>query len=90
MASYVAAYDVQNPGQRRRVAAVLKDYGQRVQRSVFEIWVEPAELPDLRRRIGAILNKTDCFDLYPVDVGDLRRRISWQRPPTLWQAVVLA
>jgi CRISPR-associated protein Cas2 len=81
MSLYVAAYDVSRNGRRRRVAAILGRYGRRVQRSVFEIRVEPEELPHLRRRIGAVLGKHDAFDLFPVDLRDPRRRLRWQRPP---------
>jgi len=52
----VVTYDVcteTKPGRRRlrRVAQVCKDYGQRVQKSVFECQVNEMMLEKLRRRL---------------------------------------
>jgi CRISPR-associated endonuclease Cas2 len=89
MSQYVAAYDISHPGHRESVAEILLGYGRRVQRSVFEIWVEPEELPRLKREVGAYLAKADAFDLFPIDRRDPRRRIRWQVPPPGRDAVVL-
>lgn len=89
MSVYIAAYDIANHSSRRRVALVLQDYGHRLQRSVFKVWIEPQELPVLRRRLGALLGKTDDFDLFPLDTRDPKRRIRWQRLPEGWQPVCL-
>lgn len=51
----LVSYDVaiEDGGQRRlrRVAKVCKDYGQRVQFSVFECIVDPAQWTALRQRL---------------------------------------
>jgi len=52
----VVCYDVSTlepEGQRRlrRVAKVCKDYGQRVQLSVFECEVDPAQWTSLRQKL---------------------------------------
>ena len=88
MSLYIAAYDVENSRQRARVARVLRRYGERIQRSVFEVWLEPDELPELKREIGPLLAKTDAFDLYPVDLRPSRPRLRWQRPPSAYETVV--
>lgn len=90
MSLYVAAYDVSHGGHRLQIAKILAAYGRRVQRSVFEVAVEPEELPELKRRVGAWLDKDDAFDLYPIDRRDARRRIRWQRPPGPPEPVRLA
>jgi CRISPR-associated protein Cas2 len=89
MSHYVAAYDISHPGRRSRVARVLLAYGRRVQRSVYEIQLEPEDLPELQRLVGMHLRRADLFDLYPVDRRDPRRRVRWQRPPVLRESVVL-
>ena len=58
----LVSYDVQTAsptGQRRlrRVAKACKDYGQRVQFSVFECEVDPAQWITLRDRL---LREIDC------------------------------
>jgi len=89
MSTYVAAYDIANTARRTRVAQILSQYGRRVQRSVFEVWLEPEELKVLRRRVGPLLDPKDEFDLFPVDLRNLSRRIKWQRSPSPHQRVIL-
>ncbi|HQZ66564.1 MAG TPA: CRISPR-associated endonuclease Cas2 [Planctomycetaceae bacterium] len=89
MSQYLAAYDVTNDRQRTRVARVLDRYGERIQRSVFVLWIQPDDLPELRREVGSLLQKDDRFDLFPVDERGTRRRISWQRPQVNNAAVIV-
>ncbi len=54
----VVAYDVNTEsasGKRRlrRVARVCENYGQRVQNSVFECWVDPAQWVQFRAKLLA-------------------------------------
>lgn len=67
------AYDVSTvdkPGARRlrRVARACKDYGQRVQNSVFECKVEPKDWVVLRNRLLDEINqKEDSLRFYFLD-----------------------
>lgn len=89
MSLYIAAYDISSTGRRNQVARVLRHHGRRIQRSVFEIWLEPEDLPELRRTIGPLLARTDSFDLIPVDLRRPECRLRWQRPPNNREAVIL-
>lgn len=65
----LVSYDVSmnENGQRRlrRVARACKDYGQRVQFSVFECIVDPAQWTMLRQRlIDEIVPETDSLRFY--------------------------
>ena len=80
MSQYLAAYDISDDRRRTRVARLLLQYGQRLQKSVFEIEVDPDELPELRRELGALLSLRDAFALIPVDDRGTRATITWQRP----------
>jgi CRISPR-associated protein Cas2 len=66
----LVTYDVRTStdgGARRlrRVAKACQDYGQRVQYSVFEIEVYPAQWTALRARLEAIVDlKTDSLRYY--------------------------
>ncbi len=66
----LVSYDVavsEPGGQRRlrRVAKACKDYGQRVQFSVFECIVEPAQWAVLKERlIGEIDSESDSLRFY--------------------------
>ncbi len=77
---YLIAYDVATttPAGRRRlrkVAQVCKDFGQRVQKSVFECLVEPQQWLLLRCSLLEIINpEEDSLRIYPLD-ENVRRRI---------------
>ena len=88
MSLYLAAYDLASNARRSRVARVLESYGRRIQDSVFEVWVDPDEIRELRVRLGVLLHANDSFDLWPVDERGTRRRISWQRTPDDWGSVI--
>ncbi len=47
----VSTMDATSPKRLRRVAKTCKDYGQRVQFSVFECLVDPAQWTKLRQRL---------------------------------------
>lgn len=63
-------YDVSttDPAGKRRLRQVAKtclDFGQRVQNSVFECKVDPAQLVDLKARLISIINpETDSLRFY--------------------------
>jgi CRISPR-associated protein Cas2 len=61
----VSTMDSQGPRRLRRVAKACRDYGQRVQFSVFEIEVDPATWATLRQRLTDIINPaTDSLRFY--------------------------
>lgn len=72
-------YDVstETPAGRRRLRRVARaclDYGQRVQNSVFECEVEPAQWTSLRARlINEINEKEDSLRFYRLGAGGQRR-----------------
>lgn len=74
----LVSYDVsiEGDGSRRlrRVAKVCKDYGQRVQFSVFECIVDPAQWTVMRQRlISEIDPKTDSLRFYFLGANWKRR-----------------
>jgi CRISPR-associated endoribonuclease Cas2 len=64
-------------GQRRlrRVAKVCLDYGQRVQNSVFECQIDPAQFVELKKRLFAIVDlEHDSLRFYNLG-ADWDRRV---------------
>lgn len=51
----LVTYDVADDRRRRRVAKTLEGFGRRVQHSVFECRLRPAERAALERTLGALL-----------------------------------
>lgn len=61
----VSTVDQEGPGRLRRLAKICKNYGQRVQYSVFECIVDPAQWTALKQKlIDQIEIDTDSLRFY--------------------------
>jgi len=61
----LVSYDVPDDRRRTKLAAVLKDFGERVQYSVFECLLEEAALDRLRARLAArVVVEEDSVRIY--------------------------
>ena len=75
----LVTYDVNTVGEGgkrrlRRVAKACRDYGQRVQFSVFEIEVDPAQWTKLKARLEAIIKpEIDSLRYYYLGANWQRR-----------------
>jgi len=64
---YLACFDITDDGNRTRVGKHLAVYGQRVQRSVFEIAVRnQAELDRLNAELQPLLDTGDDLRFYAI------------------------
>ncbi|MER3426212.1 MAG: CRISPR-associated endonuclease Cas2 [Thermus sp.] len=64
---YAIAYDIPDNNRRVKVANLLKSYGERVQLSVFECYLDEELLSDLKTRAQKLLNlQEDSLRIYPV------------------------
>ena len=55
----IAAYDISSDHRRGRLAAEFPGWGYRLQESVFQLRIEPADLEVLRGRIKDIIKESD-------------------------------
>ena len=63
----VVAYDVPDDRRRTRIADMLKDFGIRVQWSVFECLLEDTDIARLRFQLGTLINASeDSIRIYRV------------------------
>jgi len=61
----VVSYDIEKDGTRTRLAKKLKDFGPRVQKSVFEADIQEEEMEKLLRVLNGVeLGKNDSIRLY--------------------------
>lgn len=61
----VVAYDIPDSKRRNQVANILLDYGNRVQYSVFEVWLTGRTHRELHQRLGQVIDGTaDSVRLY--------------------------
>ena len=62
---YVIAYDIADDGRRTHIADTLKDFGRRVQYSVFEAQLDGELLDSLQRRVERIVDaEEDSVRIY--------------------------
>lgn len=47
----LVTYDIAHPRRINRIAKIMKDYGLRVQKSIFEVDVTIAQFQQMRRRV---------------------------------------
>ena len=65
--SVLAAYDVSDDGRRSRIAAILLDYGSRVQESVFWLDIDEELSHRMVQRLRSAMNEEeDVLGLVPV------------------------
>ena len=75
-------YDVDTVSERgqkrlRRVARICKDYGQRVQNSVFECEVSEVQYVQLKAALEAAMDKTlDSIRFYHLNKNENRRVVT--------------
>lgn len=55
----IVAYDIADGRRLNRIAKVMKDFGVRVQKSIFEVEVSPAGFAEMRRRVEANLDHAE-------------------------------
>ena len=71
----VIAYDIGCPRRLRRLAEVCLDHGVRVQKSVFECWLDEDRFEGLWARLQEIIDThEDRLLAYTLDASAARRR----------------
>lgn len=71
----VVSYDVPDDRRRTKLASILKDFGERVQYSVFECLVDDEALGRLRGRLAAkVAEKEDSVRIYRL-CADCRAKV---------------
>ncbi len=72
---YVIAYDIVDNRKRYKTAEILKDYGWRVQKSVFECALTIDVLEELLQKLEDVIDpKTDSLIVYRLCEACLKRK----------------
>ncbi|WP_124726791.1 CRISPR-associated endonuclease Cas2 [Staphylospora marina] len=69
----VVCYDVIDDRRRNKVFKLLKDYGQRVQYSVFEVECDEENWLQLEFRLVSLLDEDDSLSVYTLCQSCTRR-----------------
>lgn len=63
----IVAYDIADPRRLTKIAKIMKDYGSRVQKSIFEVSARGGVFDELRRRVEEIIiPEEDGVKYFPV------------------------
>ena len=64
---FVVAYDITQDRRRARVMSALKNFGRRVQFSVFECDLDAARMAELRKSLEGLIDpRRDKVHIYPL------------------------
>jgi len=74
---YLVSYDISDNRTRARLAHLLEGYGQRVQYSVFELWLTEKELDKLRPRLADAVEAEGTVRLYSLCAACRERVQVW-------------
>ncbi|MDR0535626.1 MAG: CRISPR-associated endonuclease Cas2 [Puniceicoccales bacterium] len=67
----LVAYDIACPRRLARISRVCKDYGVRVQKSLFECHLDAARFNDLWQRLNMLVEASeDSLVAYPINAAD--------------------
>lgn len=63
----IVAYDIADPRRLSRVAKIMLDYGVRVQKSIFEVELNPGAYLEMKRRVeDVIVREADGVKYFPL------------------------
>jgi len=63
----IVAYDIADPKRLNHVAKIIKDYGTRVQKSIFEVTVDTKHFMEMKARIeNEIVPAEDGVKFFPL------------------------
>lgn len=63
----IVAYDIADPRRLGKIAKIMKDYGNRVQKSIFEVAARGGVFEEMRQRVEAtIAPEEDGVKYFPV------------------------
>jgi len=75
MKHWLAIYDIRNEKRLRKIAKIIESYGERVQKSVFEIIASEKTINCLRSKIRRIMKKEDFVVYFDICEKDWYKQI---------------
>ncbi len=85
----IVAYDIADPRRLHRVANVCEDHAVRVQRSLYECWLDDAEFDRFWQKLAAEIDQAeDRVVAYVLDARGARERQTLGRTMVCTQKVL--
>lgn len=77
MKKWLIIYDIKNEKRLNKVAKIIMEYGERVQKSVFECEANNKALERIRMRINKIIEKEDYIVYFDICETDWQKRMKY-------------
>ncbi len=61
---WIVCYDIRDDKRLRRVAKCMLQFGDRVQKSVFECWLDKNDFHNMLKEVKALIEPEDNFRCY--------------------------
>lgn len=81
----VASYDISDPKRLSKVAKAMKDYGERVLKSVFECNLEPEKFEEMKGRVEEIIEPIEDSVRYYILCGRCIKEVEYSGKGELFQ-----
>ena len=63
----IVAYDIADPKRLNKIARIMKDFGYRVQKSIFETEIDERLFAEMRRRVELVMvSQVDGVKYFPL------------------------
>lgn len=72
---YIICYDIVEAKKRQRVSKALLDYGTRVQKSVFEVYVTDARMQQCIKELRKHVTAADSIRIYGLGVAGAEQTV---------------
>lgn len=73
---WIILYDISNLKTLKKIAKIMESKGNRVQKSVFEVYCDDNELQRIKRRLSFLINKeTDSLAFLPLCQLDYEKTV---------------
>ncbi|WP_457642552.1 CRISPR-associated endonuclease Cas2 [Persephonella sp.] len=70
---FIVCYDVSDNKKRNKLSKLLKAYGIRTQRSLFEVECDENVVKSLLKEVEQVIDPIDKFFIYPVERRNIKK-----------------
>lgn len=77
MKKWLIIYDIKNEKRLNKIAKIMNEYGERVQKSVFECEANDKALERIRMRVNKIITEEDYIVYFDICETDWQKRMKY-------------
>jgi len=77
MKKWLIIYDIKNEKRLNKVAKIINEYGERVQKSVFECEANDKVIERIRTRVNKVIEQEDYIVYFEICESDWQKRMKY-------------